>query len=145
MAEAIMQQTLSGWGGMNSEVCDVFRPEKRRALSELIQCKHSDSLIARGLGRSYGDTAVNGGSAVVDTTRLDRMLGFDPDEGLLECEAGVSLADIIDVFLPRGYFVPVTPGTKFVTVGGAIANDVHGKNHHVDGTFCEFVEAFTLL
>jgi decaprenylphospho-beta-D-ribofuranose 2-oxidase len=145
VAEAIMQQELSGWGGMNPESCDVFRPEKRRSLSELVECKHSDTLIARGLGRSYGDAAVNGGNGVVNTTRLDRMLDFDPEEAVLECEAGVSLADIIDVFLPRGYFVPVTPGTRFVTVGGAIANDVHGKNHHCDGTFCEYVESFTLL
>ncbi len=140
-----MQQTLTGWGGMNPETCDVFRPEKRRALSDLIQAKHSDTIIARGLGRSYGDTSVNGGKGVINMTRLNRMLAFDPEEGMLECEAGVSLAEIIETFLPRGFFVPVTPGTKFVTVGGAIANDVHGKNHHCDGTFCEFVDYFTLL
>jgi len=140
-----MEQSLTGWGGMNPETCHVFRPEKRRALSEIIACKHTDSLIPRGLGRSYGDAAVNGGQGVVNMSRLNRMLAFDPEEGLLECEAGVSLAEIIDTFLPKGFFVPVTPGTKFVTVGGAIANDVHGKNHHCDGTFCEFVASFTLL
>lgn len=140
-----MQQTLSGWGGMNPESCAVFRPEKRRALQDLIQCRDTSSILARGLGRSYGDTSVNAGGGVVSTTRLNRMIAFDPETGILECEAGVSLAEIIEVFLPRGYFVPVTPGTKFVTVGGAIANDVHGKNHHCDGTFCEFVESFQLL
>ena len=140
-----MQQTLSGWGRMNPEECDVFRPEKRRDLADLIQAKQSETLIARGLGRSYGDPAVNGGGGVADMTRLNRMIAFDEEEGLLECEAGVSLSDIIDVFLPRGYFVPVTPGTRYVTVGGAIANDVHGKNHHCDGTFCEYVDSFTLL
>lgn len=140
-----MQQTLSGWGGMNPEPCTVFRPEKRRALHDLIQCKDTTTVIARGLGRSYGDTSVNGGGGVVNATRLNRMIAFDPETGVLECEGGVSLAEIIDAFLPRGYFVPVTPGTKFVTVGGAIANDVHGKNHHCDGTFCEYVESFDLL
>lgn len=145
MADTCFRQNLTGWGGMNPEDCEVFRPEKRRTLTPLIACKHTKSIIARGLGRSYGDAAVNGDSGVVNMTRLNRMLGFDPEEALLECEAGVSLAEIIDVFLPQGYFVPVTPGTKFVTVGGAIANDVHGKNHHGDGTFCEFVDSFTLL
>jgi len=140
-----MEQTLSGWGGMDPEACSVFRPEKRRALQELVQCKQTDTILARGLGRSYGDASVNGGAGVINTTRLNRMIAFDAETGVLECEAGVSLAEIIDVFLPRGYFVPVTPGTKFVTVGGAIANDVHGKNHHCDGTFCQFVESFELL
>ena len=145
MAEAHMEQPLSGWGGMDPAACTVFRPEKRRALQELIRPRETRTTIARGLGRSYGDTAVNAGGGVVNTTRLNRMIAFEPETGVLECEAGVSLAEIIEVFLPRGYFVPVTPGTKFVTVGGAIANDVHGKNHHCDGTFCQFVESFTLL
>lgn len=145
MAEASMHQTLSGWGGLDPEKCDVFRPEKRRALNDLIQGRQTPSIIARGLGRSYGDTAVNGGGGIANTTRLNRLIDFDGETGILECEAGVSLAEILEVFVPRGYFVPVTPGTKFVTVGGAIANDVHGKNHHCDGTFCEFVESFTLL
>lgn len=144
MAEASMHQTLSGWGGLDPEKCDVFRPEKRRALGDLLTGKQSGTIIARGLGRSYGDTSVNGGGGVVNMTRLNRMIDFDPETGMLECEAGVSLGEIIEVFMPRGFFVPVTPGTKFVTVGGAIANDVHGKNHHCDGTFCEYVESFTL-
>lgn len=145
MAESSMHQTLSGWGGLDPEKCDVFRPEKRSALRGLIQGSQSATIVPRGLGRSYGDTSVNGGGGVVNMTRLNRMIDFDHETGLLECEAGVSLAEILDVFVPRGYFVPVTPGTKFVTVGGAIANDVHGKNHHCDGTFCEFVDSFTLL
>lgn len=145
MAEVSREQSLSGWGGMNPEPCAVFRPERRRALRELIACKILPTTLARGLARSYGDTAVNGDGGVIDMTRLNRMIAFDAETGVLECEAGVSLVEIIEVFLPRGYFVPVTPGTKYVTVGGAIANDVHGKNHHGDGTFCEFVESFDLL
>lgn len=112
---------------------------------DLLEDARVGTLIARGLGRSYGDTAVNGGGGVVAMPRLNRMISFDATTGTLDCEAGVSLAEILEVFLPRGYFLPVTPGTKYVTVGGAIANDIHGKNHHCDGTFGRFVEDFTLL
>jgi FAD/FMN-containing dehydrogenase len=76
---------------------------------------------------------------VIETDRLDHFLDFDEQTGLLRCGAGVSLAEILEVFVPRGWFLPVTPGTKFVTVGGAIASDVHGKNHHLEGTFCDHV------
>lgn len=103
------------------------------------------NLIVRGLGRSYGDAATNDGGAVLLETRLDRFLSFDPNTAILECEAGVSLEQIIETFLPRGFFPPVTPGTKFVTLGGAIAADVHGKNHHRDGSLGEFVEDLDLL
>jgi FAD/FMN-containing dehydrogenase len=92
-------------------------------------------LLPYGLGRSYGDSCLNDGRELIDCCRLNRILGFDEATGMMRCEAGVSLADIVDVALPKGWFLPVTPGTKFVTVGGAIANDVHGKNHHCAGTF----------
>jgi FAD/FMN-containing dehydrogenase len=105
----------------------------------------SGGFVARGLGRSYGDSATNAGGGVILQERLDRLIDFDPQAGVLECEAGVSLATIVEHFLPRGFFLPVTPGTKFVTVGGAIAADVHGKNHHVDGTFGRAVESLRLL
>ena len=130
---------------MGPAQCHVFRPERIRDLTAILGDVGQPHYIARGLGRSYGDTAVNGGGGVLNMTRLNRMVQFDADTGVLECEAGVSLAEIIQVFLPRGFFLPVTPGTKFVTVGGAIANDVHGKNHHCDGTFSQFVENVTLL
>lgn len=110
----------------------------------LLEAGAPGPVLARGLGRSYGDTAVNREGAVVDMTRLNRMRSFDPETGVLDCEAGVGLGEILDVFAPRGWFLPVVPGTKFVTVGGAIANDVHGKNHHRDGSFGNFVESFEL-
>lgn len=103
------------------------------------------SYIAYGLGRSYGDAPLNREGGVITPIRLNRFLAFDPQTGVLECEAGTSLAEILQSFLPRGFFPPVTPGTKFVTVGGAIAADVHGKNHHKDGTFSRFVLDFQLL
>src|SRR4029079_15624323 len=100
--------------------------------------------IARGLGRSYGDSATLENGSIVLGERLDRFIDFDAATGTLTCEAGVSLADVIDFAVPRGFFLPVTPGTKFVTVGGAIAADVHGKNHHRTGSFGNFVENFEL-
>jgi FAD/FMN-containing dehydrogenase len=136
---------LSGWGHFPVQECVHYRPEKRRQVAELLRCGPETSYLARGLGRSYGDNALNEGEGLLETTRLNRLLSFDAETGVLHCEAGVSLQDLLEVFLPRGFFVPVTPGTRFVTVGGAIANDVHGKNHHVDGSFGDFVEELTLL
>ncbi len=103
------------------------------------------SLLPHGLGRSYGDSCLNDGGALLSTSTLDRLIAFDRGSGVLRCEAGLSLAAILDFAVPQGWFLPVTPGTKFVTVGGAIANDVHGKNHFADGTFGCFVRAFELL
>lgn len=139
------KRSLSGWGRYPVEECTVYRPEKRREAMALFEDAAETTAIGRGLGRSYGDAAVNGGGAVFDLSRLNRMLSFDPESGVLECESGVSLAEILDAFVPRGFFPSVLPGTKFVTVGGAIGNDIHGKNHHKDGTFSQFVESFTLL
>lgn len=101
-------------------------------------------MIPRGLGRSYGDTAINEKGIVLDMCRMNRMRHFDATTGILDCEGGVSLAEILETFVPRGWFLAVTPGTKFVTVAGAIANDVHGKNHHGDGTFARFVLSLEL-
>lgn len=97
-----------------------------------------------GNGRSYGDSCLNDGGALIDMRGLDRLIAFDPATGVLRCEAGVLFAEILDLAVPQGWFLPVTPGTKFVTVGGAIANDVHGKNHHHAGTFGRFVRGLTL-
>jgi FAD/FMN-containing dehydrogenase len=103
------------------------------------------SLLPAGLGRSYGDVCLNHGNTLLLTRGMDRMLAFDQDRGVLRCEAGVTLAEILEFAVPRGWFLPVTPGTKFVTIGGAIANDVHGKNHHVAGTFGRHLMRFELL
>jgi FAD/FMN-containing dehydrogenase len=101
----------------------------------ILAAARPESCLPYGLGRSYGDACLNSGRNLIDCARLDRMLSFDRQTGRLWCEAGVSLAEILRVAVPAGWFLPVTPGTKFVTVGGAIANDVHGKNHHRAGTF----------
>jgi decaprenylphospho-beta-D-ribofuranose 2-oxidase len=135
---------LSGWGRYPVQRCDVLRPDSAAEVPALLG-QEARTVIARGMGRSYGDAALNADGTVVDASHLNRYLAFDPATGELECEAGVSLADIVEVFLPRGFFLPVTPGTKFITVGGAIASDIHGKNHHRDGSFARPVLWFDLL
>jgi FAD/FMN-containing dehydrogenase len=104
-----------------------------------------ESSLAYGLGRSYGDVCLNHRGHVVDMSGLNRIICFDARGGRVHCESGVNFADLLDVIVPKGWFLPVTPGTKFVTVGGAIANDVHGKNHHCTGTFGCHVESLELL
>ena len=105
----------------------------------------NQSVIPYGLGRSYGDVCLNEDGCVIPTRWLNRFISFDTNTGLLRCEAGVSLEEILALVVPQGWFLPVTPGTKLVTVGGAIANDVHGKNHHKAGTFGCHVPQFELL
>jgi len=107
--------------------------------------RSSKSVLAYGLGRSYGDVCLNNGGTLIVTSHLDRFISFDAETGVLRCEAGVSLAAILELVVGHGWFLPVTPGTKYVTVGGAIANDVHGKNHHRMGTFGSHVRAFELI
>src|ERR1700744_4306218 len=102
-------------------------------------------MLPVGMGRSYGDSCLLKGGTLLAARGLDRFISFNPANGLLRCEAGVTLAEILDFAVPRGWFLPVTPGTKFVTVGGAIANDIHGKNHHVAGTFGCHVPRFELV
>lgn len=107
--------------------------------------QHESSMLPRGNGRSYGDSCLNDGGTLLLARGMDRYIQFDPATGFLMCEAGVLLSEILDLIVPQGWFLPVTPGTKFVTVGGAIANDVHGKNHHRVGNFGHHVEGFELL
>lgn len=128
---------LSGWGRYPVLKADVLAPRSVKALKDVVKTK--PSLIARGNGRAYGDSAINS-AATIQTGHLNRMLAFDPENGQLIAEPGVQLGDIIAAFLPRGWFPLVTPGTKFVTLGGAIAADVHGKNHHNDGSFRSCVD-----
>jgi decaprenylphospho-beta-D-ribofuranose 2-oxidase len=123
---------LSGWGRFPVLEAQTHAPRSVDALRNLVLSE--TSLIARGNGRAYGDSAINT-SATIETRYLNRMLAFEPAAGQLIAEAGVLLGDIISAFLPRGWFPLITPGTKFVTLGGAIAADVHGKNHHKDGSF----------
>lgn len=106
---------------------------------------YKEPILPFGYGRSYGDSCLNEDGIVLDMHHLNRFMAFDTTSGVLRCEAGVSLAAVLDLIVPSGWFLPVSPGTKFVSVGGAIANDVHGKNHHKAGTFGCHVTRFELL
>ncbi len=136
---------IAGWGGVPTAESVSVRPDSVSRLAEWVACAEVRDWIARGLGRAYGDSAINDGGGVLRLTGLDRLLDFDPETGVLDCEAGVSLTDVIETFLPRGFFLHTSPGTRFVTVGGAIAADVHGKNHHHAGGFGVCVLDLTLL
>lgn len=129
-------EDLSGWGRFPRAMGRATTPA---TVQQAQQALRGAGRIARGNGRAYGDAA-QGVQVTLRSDRLTRMLSFDAGTGQLVAEAGVQLGDIIDTFLPRGWFPAVTPGTKFVTLGGAIAADVHGKNHHIDGTFGRFVD-----
>lgn len=129
--------TPQAWGrgavaaGLPAMVIPLFW----RDAAGILASRMGPPLLPRGLGRSYGDSCLNEGGVLLDTTRLDRMISIDTERDLLRCEAGVSIGDLVALLVPLGFFPPVTPGTRYVTVGGAIANDVHGKNHHLAGTF----------
>lgn len=130
---------ISGWGLFPRVECNVVTA---RSEADVRAAVEASPLIARGNGRAYGDAALNRG-CTLDMTGMDRMLSFD--NGVLVAEAGVLLGDIIHTFLPRGWFPMVTPGTKLVSLGGAIAADVHGKNHHIDGSFRSCVDWIDLM
>jgi FAD/FMN-containing dehydrogenase len=132
--------SLSGWGRYPKTDQTVERPEKSSQLGLT-----EGSVLARGRGRAYGDAALNSGGTVVLTERLDRFLEFDAESGLLKVEAGATIGDVLEAMVPKGWFVPVTPGTKFSSIGGCIAADVHGKNHHADGSFGEHVASMDMV
>ncbi len=132
-----------GWGRYPSIDAKSFTFNSEADLRARLKSISSGSAIARGLGRSYGDSSLS--ENLLSTSRLNRFISFDDTTGDLVCESGVSLSEILDVFVPRGWFLPVTPGTRFVTVGGAIASDVHGKNHHNAGSFSNHVKWIDLI
>ncbi|WP_406061429.1 FAD-binding oxidoreductase [Streptomyces sp. NBC_01077] len=138
-------ETLTGWGRTAPTLARVHRPRGHAEAAAAVRACGTRGAIARGLGRAYGDAAQNAGGTVLDMTGLDRILAVDATAGLVVCEAGVSLHRLMEALLPLGWFVPVTPGTRYVTVGGAIGADVHGTNHHVSGSFGRHVTALELL
>lgn len=136
------QQTIAGWGNFPTSNSYVSFPRNTDEWKSLINEKN---IIARGLGRSYGDQATNQNKNIGISTSMHCFLSWDEATGILECEAGTSLDEIITHFAPRGWLPMICPGTKFVTIGGAIANDIHGKAHHADGSFINCVVSFTIL
>jgi decaprenylphospho-beta-D-ribofuranose 2-oxidase len=137
---------LTGWGMTEPTFARVAVPASADEVAGLIkQAAQAGGVIARGLGRSYNNAAQNDGGLVVSTAGMADVLSFDAESGVVVCESGVSLEQLMVRCLPDGWFVPVTPGTRQVTVGGAIAADVHGKNHHTAGSFMRHVLSFDLL
>jgi decaprenylphospho-beta-D-ribofuranose 2-oxidase len=136
---------ITGWGRNSHARVRAARPERSRDIDAALAVVGPNGLLARGGGRAYGDSALNSGGDVLLTERLDRILSFDPASGDIVCEPGVTFADLLDAFLPRGFMPPASPGTAFATVGGAVAADVHGKNHDRHGSFGDHVQWFDLL
>lgn len=137
--------SVTGWGRTAPTVARLIRPRTYQEAAAAVRGCGARGGIPRGLGRAYGDAAQNAGGAVLDMTGLDRIHAIDADGGTVSCDAGVSLHRLMRVLLPLGWFVPVTPGTRQVTVGGAIGADIHGKNHHVSGAFSRHVLSLELL
>jgi len=138
------EASVETWGRAHHGRHLVARPASRDQVAEAVAATATHRTLAHGLGRAYGDSALNPGGGLVRMTGLDRLIAFDREIGQLRAEAGVSIADLLRIVVPAGWFVPVTPGSKFVTLGGALANDVHGKNHHLAGCFGSHVTRFGL-
>jgi L-gulonolactone oxidase len=146
-ATLVADKSVVSWGRLHHFDHKTFRPAFRDQLAGAVSeaLLSGSSVLPVGLGRSYGDSGLNGGQALLHMAGLDRLLAFDPASGLLDVECGISLSRVLDFAIPRGFFLPVVPGTAAVTVGGAIANDVHGKNHYSAGTFGCWVREIELL
>ena len=132
---------ISGWGNyprIRSQITQVKSVSQLKA-----SLANATSVIPRGAGRSYGDSSLN--THVISTLFLNRVLAFDESRGILKCESGITLERILDIIILRGWFLSVTPGTKFITLGGAIASDVHGKNHHKEGSFCDYIISMDIM
>ena len=132
---------LSGWGNLPRAEVRILRAASRHEAEMAVATE--PSLIARGNGRAYGDAALNP-AATLSMLPCDRLIDFDEQSGFITCEAGLLLSDLLDLLVPRGWFPPVTPGTRFVTIGGMAAADVHGKNHHVAGSFGAHIDEILL-
>ena len=133
---------LSGWGNYPKSVCTIYRPEKQKEAIDTLN--KNNNLITRGQGRSYGDASLNKDCTIL-TDRLDKFINFDSDSGVLTVQSGVTFSEILDVFIPRGWILPVIPGTKYVSAGGAFACNVHGKNHFKVGDFANHVTNIKLV
>jgi FAD/FMN-containing dehydrogenase len=137
----IPSRRFASWGRVTRAEHRIAVPAYRDALTGLVRPRSDTKVLAVGLGRSYGDTALNAGGDLIDMTRLNRVIALDNERGVLKAEAGLSVDDALQLIVPKGWFFKTTPGTRLVTLGGMVANDVHGKNHHRVGSFgCSVTE-----
>ncbi|WP_159477990.1 FAD-binding oxidoreductase [Chryseobacterium sp. 18068] len=134
-------QKVTNWGNFPIVEKEMKSEDSFRKIKEFVQ--NHNEVIARGNGRCYGDASL--GESIFSTKKLNKFISFDRLNGIIECESGVLLSDVLEISVPQGYFLYVTPGTKLITIGGAIASDVHGKNHHSEGCFSEYVLDFKLM
>ncbi|RXM37497.1 FAD-linked oxidase [Chryseobacterium sp. CH21] len=134
-------QKVTNWGNFPIVEKEMRSEDSFKKIKEFV-LNHNE-IIARGNGRCYGDASL--GESIFSTKKLNKFINFDRLNGVIECESGVLLSDVLEIAIPQGYFLYVTPGTKFISVGGAIASDVHGKNHHAEGCFSEYVIEFKLM
>ncbi|MEK9728105.1 MAG: FAD-binding oxidoreductase [Candidatus Margulisiibacteriota bacterium] len=132
---------ISNWGNTPTIQASLIPFHKLSQLKEVIQ--HIPNLIPRGMGRCYGDSALN--ATVLSTTNFNQLISFDPSTGIFICQSGMTLESILNTIVPAGWFLPVTPGTKFITIGGAVAANVHGKNHHVHGSLSHHLKYIDVL
>ena len=131
-----MKKRLTNWGNfpaVNGTLAEFTELEELKAI-----IRSNPSVIARGNGRCYGDASLSA-DVMISTLKYNKIILFDDENGVIECEAGVKLNTLLKVIVPKGWFLPVTPGTKFITIGGAVASDVHGKNHHIAGCFSAYI------
>src|ERR1700744_5237227 len=130
-----MKKQIANWGNYPAIDADEESFVFGDQLDVLVH--KNEPFIARGNGRCYGDASLS--ERTISTLKFDKILSFDKQNGIFECQSGITLDQILDVVVPAGWFLPVTPGTKFITIGGGLASDVHGKNHHVDGSISNHV------
>ncbi|HSB91930.1 MAG TPA: FAD-binding oxidoreductase, partial [Flavitalea sp.] len=136
-----MKKKIANWGNYPVIESDEKSFSFQDQLFQVL--KDTNSFIPRGNGRCYGDASL--ASETISTLKFDKVLQFDIINGIFECESGLTLDKILEIIVPKGWFLPVTPGTKFITIGGAVGSDVHGKNHHVDGSFSNHIVSMEIL
>jgi decaprenylphospho-beta-D-ribofuranose 2-oxidase len=136
-----MKKKITNWGSYPIVNTIEYNPKDYNDIRHIIQ--KNKYIIARGNGKCYGDASL--APNIISTLDLNKIISFDRDLGLIKCQSGVLLSSILEIIVPSGYFLPVSPGTKFITIGGAFASDIHGKNHHIDGVFSDHVEEITLI